>query len=168
MRGGNPKNSGKLKEGFYFLNKGPYSPIIIAHVEEKLVAISPKKGIEELSEASMGNYTPYLDLDKLERVLDDYFGELEERARGLHYKYESRLAASLRDLCHVQELGEFSCEQMNYFTGATLALIKEWGTMDKERLNNIRTPLLDIGLTWLPVTKKAEKQILKSKAEGSA
>ena len=96
--------------------------------------------------------------------LQNLLGELEEKARVTNRRYEARLAASLRDICRVQEPSNISEEQIKRFTASTHALIEGWGKLNKEKVSWIRSRLLEIGLTWLPVTDKAAKDISKARA----
>lgn len=94
-------------------------------------------------------------------------GRIEEKARVINRKYEARLAASLRDICRVHEPKDFTKEQINCFGACLTALIEGWGKLNKEKVRWIRYQLLDVGLTWLPVTDKAVKDILEAqKAKG--
>lgn len=91
---------------------------------------------------------------------------MEKKARVIGRKYEARLAASLLDICRVHEPGDISLEQKERFTACVRALVEGWGKLNRDKVNWIRSRLLQVGLTWLPVTKKAKKDI--SKAEVSA
>lgn len=95
--------------------------------------------------------------------IETLLGRTEEKARAVNRKYEARLAASLRDICRVQEPGTISEEQMKRFAACTRALIEGWGKLNREKVRWIRNRLLEVGLTWLPITDKAIKDISKAK-----
>lgn len=99
--------------------------------------------------------------------IETLLGRTEEKARVINRKYEARLAASLRDICRVHEPKDFTKEQINCFGACLTALIEGWSKLNKEKVRWIRYQLLDVGLTWLPVTDKAVKDILEAqKAKG--
>jgi hypothetical protein len=85
------------------------------------------------------------------------------KARAINREAEARLAASLRDICRIHEPSELSNEQIKCFTGSLRALIEGWGQLNREKVKWIRSRLLKAGLTWLPVTKRAEKDIAEAK-----
>jgi len=91
--------------------------------------------------------------------IETFLGQVEEKARLTDRKYEARLAASLRDICRVHEPSDISEEQIKCFNNCITALIKGWGKLNREKVKWIRTRLLEVGLTWLPVTDKAIKDI---------
>ena len=94
--------------------------------------------------------------------LETLLGGLEEKARATNRKYEARLSASLRDICRVHEPSKISEKQIGRFTASTRALIEGWGKLNREKVSWIRSRLLEIGLTWLPITDKAAKDISKA------
>ena len=91
--------------------------------------------------------------------METLLGRVEEKARVANTKYEARLAASLRDICRVHEPSTVSEEQIKRFTACTRALIEGWGKLNREKVRWIRDRLLEVGLTWLPITDKATKDI---------
>jgi hypothetical protein len=94
--------------------------------------------------------------------IETLLGKMEKKARATNLKYEARLAASLRDICRVHEPSKLSTEQIKRFTSSLRALIEGWGKLNKGRVRLIRYQLLDVGLTWLPVTDKSIKDILEA------
>lgn len=90
-------------------------------------------------------------------------GKVEDKARVTNREYEARLAASLHDICRIHEPSELSNEQIKRFTDSVRSLIEGWGKLNREKVKWIRKRLLEVGLTWLPVTKKAEKDIAEAK-----
>lgn len=80
---------------------------------------------------------------------------IERKARATSRKYEARLAASLRDICRIHDPSSFSQEQAESLRGSVTALIEGWGKVTRDKLRYVRTRLLDVGLTWLPITEKA-------------
>jgi len=97
--------------------------------------------------------------------LENFLGQLETKARSEDLEYESRLAASLRDICKIYYPSQISYEQIKYFVESTSTLMKEWGSIDRNRLKDIRRGLLDVELNWLPVTDKAVKDISEIKSK---
>ncbi len=95
--------------------------------------------------------------------IEALLGRLEEKARVTNHKYEARLAASLRDICRVHEPSEITKELLKIFSASVRALIDGWSKLTREKVSWIRTKLLDVGLTWLPVTEKAEREIAEAK-----
>lgn len=95
--------------------------------------------------------------------IETLLGRTEEKARVTNRKYEARLAASLRDICRVHEPTEISEEQIKLFAACTRALIEGWGKLNREKVRWIRNRLLEVRLTWLPITDKAIKDISKAK-----
>ena len=96
--------------------------------------------------------------------IETLLGKLERKARATNREYEARLAASLRDICRIHEPSELSDKQIKCFTGSLQALIEGWGALNREKLKWIRGRLLEVGLTWLPVTEKAQKVIDEAKS----
>jgi len=94
--------------------------------------------------------------------LETLLGKVEKKASATNRKYEARLAASLRDICRVHEPKDFTKEQIKSFRACLTALIEGWGKLNKEKVRWIRYQLLDVGLTWLPVTDKAVKDVLEA------
>ena len=95
--------------------------------------------------------------------METLLGRVEEKARVTNRKYEARLAASLRDICRVHEPTEISEEQIKHFSACIRALIEGWGKLNREKVRWIRNRLLEVGLTWLPITDKATKDISGAK-----
>ena len=91
--------------------------------------------------------------------LEVLLGRLEEKGVATNCEAESMLAADLRDICLVNEPADFSGDQIKCFSGAVRALITGWGKLNDEKTNWICGRLLEVGLTWLPVTKKAAADI---------
>lgn len=91
--------------------------------------------------------------------LETLLGRVERKGRAANRKYEARLTASLRDICRVHEPSELSEEQIKCFGHCVTALVEGWGNLNREKVGWIRSRLLDVGLTWLPVTDKAVKDI---------
>ena len=95
--------------------------------------------------------------------IEALLGRLEDKGRVTNHKYEARLAASLRDICRVHEPSEITEEQLKIFSASVRALIDGWSKLTREKVSWIRTRLLNVGLTWLPVTEKAEREIAEAK-----
>lgn len=96
--------------------------------------------------------------------IESLLGEVEKKARATNCDYEARLAASLRDICKIHEPSELSNEQIMCFLASLQALIEGWGALNRDKVKWIRARLLEVGLTWLPVTKKAQKVINEAKS----
>lgn len=96
--------------------------------------------------------------------IEALLGKIEGKARVTNREYEARLAASLRDICRIHEPAELSDEQIKCFTGSLQALAEGWGELNREKVKWIRGRLLEVGLTWLPVTEKAQKVIDEAKS----
>lgn len=96
--------------------------------------------------------------------IETLLGKIERKARATNLEYEARLAASLRDICRIHEPAELSDEQIKCFTGSLQALTEGWGGLNREKVKWIRGRLLEVGLTWLPVTEKAQKVIDEAKS----
>jgi len=96
--------------------------------------------------------------------IETLLGKTERKARATNREYEARLAASLRDICRIHEPSELSNEQIKCFTGSLQALTEGWGELNREKVKWIRGRLLEAGLTWLPVTEKAQKVIDEAKS----
>ena len=97
---------------------------------------------------------------EIETILE----KIESKARATNREYEERLSASLRDICKIHEPSELSKPQIKCFTASLQALIEGWGQLNREKVKWIRGRLLEIGLTWLPVTEKAQKVIDEAKS----
>ncbi len=87
--------------------------------------------------------------------LETLLARAEQRARAADQKYEARLAATLRDVCRMHDPCQFTREQVDSLKGSITVLVEGWGRLTREKLKYVRTRLLDVGLTWLPVTDKA-------------
>ena len=96
--------------------------------------------------------------------IETLLGRVERKARATNREYEARLAASLRDICRIHEPGELSDEQIKCFTASLRALTEGWDALNREKVKWIRARLLEVGLTWLPVTEKAQKVIDEAKS----
>jgi len=96
--------------------------------------------------------------------IETLLGKSERKARATNREYEARLAASLRDICRIHEPSDLSDEQITCFTGSLQALTEGWGELNREKVKWIRGRLLEVGLTWLPVTEKAQKIIDEAKS----
>lgn len=96
--------------------------------------------------------------------IETLLGKIERKARATNLEYETRLAASLRDICRIHEPAGLSDEQIKCFTGSLQALTEGWGELNREKVKWIRGRLLEVGLTWLPVTEKAQKVIDEAKS----
>jgi len=94
--------------------------------------------------------------------IETLLAKVEKKAGVTNRRYEARLAASLRDICRVHEPSDISKEQIECFKGCVNALIEGWGELNREKVRWIRSNLLGVGLTWLPVTDKSAKDISKS------
>lgn len=99
------------------------------------------------------------------KEMETLLGRVEEKARATGRKYEARLAASLRDVCRVHDPKELSQEQSECVKGCVTALVEGWGKITRDKLNFVRTRLLDKGLTWLPVTDKAMADLEGTKSQ---
>lgn len=97
---------------------------------------------------------------EIETILE----KIESKARATNREYEARLSASLRDICRIHEPSELSNEQIKCFVGSLHALTEGWGELNAEKVKWIRGRLLEVGLTWLPVTEKAQKVIDEAKS----
>jgi len=97
--------------------------------------------------------------------IEALLGKLEEKGGATNHKYESRLAATLRDICRIHEPVDLSGKQIECFSGAVKSLINGWGKLDRKKTNWVYERLLEMGLTWLPVTEKAEKDIEKARKQ---
>ncbi len=91
--------------------------------------------------------------------LEQHLGYLEKSARSIGKIYESRMAATLKNICKIHEPVELTEDQLKYFTAGARSFINGWGALTKEKIDYIRSSLLSQKLTWLPVTPKAEKVI---------
>ena len=91
--------------------------------------------------------------------IEALLGKVEKKARVTNQRDEARLTASLRDICRVHEPKDLTKEQIESFRACLTALIEGWGKLNKEKVRWIRSRLLEVGLTWLPVTDKAIKDI---------
>jgi len=116
-----------------------------------------RKDLEEASEDKSLRLYHIMEIETL-------LGKVEKKARATNREYEARLAASLRDICRIHEPSELSDEQIKCFTGSIQALIEGWGALNREKVKWIRGRLLEVGLTWLPVTEKAQKVIDEAKS----
>lgn len=96
--------------------------------------------------------------------IEALLGKVERKARAADREYEARLAASLRDICKIHEPSELSDRQIKCFASSLQALIEGWGELNREKLKWIRGRLLEVGLTWLPVTRKAQLVIDEAKS----
>jgi len=94
--------------------------------------------------------------------METLLGRVEEKARVTNRRYEARLSASLRDICRVHEPSKISAEQIKCFKDCVAALIEGWGELNREKVRWIRNRLLEVGLTWLPITDKATKDIAEA------
>jgi len=113
----------------------------------------------ELEEAGRGSSRVLYCMMELETLLD----AVAKKARATGRKYAGRLAASLRDICRIYEPDEISEQQAKRFSMCVRALIEGWRDLNREKVSWIRSKLLDVGLTWLPVTRKAQKEIEEAK-----
>lgn len=130
-----------------------------------------------LAPVGRGNFTYILQiLSDLEEAIGDLdsllyqiveleaaLGKLEEIAREGQLKYEARLAGSLRDICRIHDPMHLSETQIKSLVASVQVLIKEWGQLNREKANWTCSKLLEVGLTWLPVTEKAQKDIADAK-----
>ena len=91
--------------------------------------------------------------------IETLLGRVERKARATDREYEARLAASLRDICRIHEPAELSNEQIECLAGSLQALVEGWGALNRKKVKWIRGRLLEVGLTWLPVTEKAKSVI---------
>jgi hypothetical protein len=98
--------------------------------------------------------------------LETLLERAEQKARNADQKYEGRLAATLRDICRVHDPGQFTEEQASCLKGSITALVEGWGRLTREKLKYVRTHLLDVGLTWLPVTDKALSDLKEAAGRG--
>ena len=119
--------------------------------------LSNMKGLEDAGEDKSLMLYHIMEIETL-------LGKIERKARATNREYEARLTASLRDICRVHEPSELSDEQVKCFTGSLQALIEGWGALNREKVKWIRGRLLEVGLTWLPVTEKAQKVIDEAKS----
>ncbi len=99
--------------------------------------------------------------------LETLLRRIEEKARSTGRKYEGRLAASLRSVTVLYEPDEISEEQAKRFALCVRALTEEWGQLNREGVSWIRSKLLEVGLTWLPVTRKAQREIEEAEREAA-
>jgi len=96
--------------------------------------------------------------------IESLLGKVERKARATNREYGARLASSLRDICKIHEPSELSDEQIKCFAASLQALIEGWGALNRDKVKWIRGRLLEVGLTWLPVTEKAQKVIDEAKS----
>ncbi|OHB73753.1 MAG: hypothetical protein A2Z25_00720 [Planctomycetes bacterium RBG_16_55_9] len=96
--------------------------------------------------------------------IEALLGKVERKARATNHEYEARLAASLRDICKIHEPSELSERQIERFAASLQALIEGWGELNREKVKWVRGKLLEVGLTWLPVTEKALNVIDEAKS----
>jgi hypothetical protein len=125
-------------------------------IEEFEKIVENSKGLEDAREDKSKILYHIMEIEAL-------LGRIEKKAGATGQEAEARLAASLRDICRVHEPSELSDEQIKCFTDSLRALIEGWGELNREKVKWIRKRLLEVGLTWLPVTKKAEKDIAEAK-----
>ncbi|MBN1818411.1 MAG: hypothetical protein JW828_13705 [Sedimentisphaerales bacterium] len=90
--------------------------------------------------------------------------KLEEEAYATNRKYEGRLAGSLRDICRIHEPNKITKMQIQRFAACVRALLDGWGKLDRDKVQYIRSRLLDVDLTWLPVTEKAEMDVVEAES----
>lgn len=109
-----------------------------------------------------------LQIDYCMAELEVWLAKVEECARFLGMKYEGRLASSLRHVCMLYEPDEISEEQAKQFAACVRNLMSKWGTLDRETVSSIRSKVLDAGLTWLPVTTRAQREIEEAKRAKAA
>jgi hypothetical protein len=95
-------------------------------------------------------------------------GLLEERAYNTNRTYEGRLAGSLRDICRIHDPNEVTEEQVSQLAACVRALLNGWGKLDRDKVRYIRSRLLEVGLTWLPVTDKAARDVEAAEREAAA
>jgi hypothetical protein len=124
--------------------------VVDASVELKEIA----KLVERLENARENKSKVLFCITELEAVL----GKLEEKARDADKKYEGRLAGCLRDVCWVNEPSGLSVEQIERFCACLKALVGGWDKLDREEVKCICERLLEVELTWLPVTGKVAKK----------
>lgn len=96
--------------------------------------------------------------------IETLLGKVENEARVTDREYEARLAASLRDICRIHEPADLTNKQIECIAGSLQALVEGWGALNREKVKWIRRRLLEVGLTWLPVTQKAQKVIDEAKS----
>jgi len=125
--------------------------------EEFTKLVENRKGLEDAGEDKPLILYHIMEIETL-------LGKVERKARATEREYEARLAASLRDICRIHEPSELSDEQIKCFTGSLQALTEGWGGLNREKVKWIRGRLLEVGLTWLPVTEKAQKVIDEAKS----
>jgi hypothetical protein len=125
--------------------------------EEFTKLVENRKGLEDAGEDKDLILYYIMEIEAL-------LGDVEGKARVTNREYEARLAATLRDICRIHEPSELSNEQIKCFTGSLQALIEGWGLLNREKVKWIRGRLLEVGLTWLPVTKKALRDIGEAKS----
>jgi hypothetical protein len=136
------------------INSGQKWPPYVSNDFETIV-----QRTRELEGAAGGISQVLYCMIELERLLD----AVANKARATGRKYEGRLAASLRDVCRIYEPDEISEEQAKRLGICVRALVEGWGDLNREKVNLIRSKLLEVGLTWLPVTAKAQKEIEEEK-----
>lgn len=126
-------------------------------IEEFDKIVKNIKGLEEAGEDEPIKLYHFMELESL-------LGKVERKARLTNLKYEARLAATLRDICKIHEPSELLDEQIKCLTGSIHALIEGWGELNREKVKWVRSRILEVGLTWLPVTEKAQKVIDEAKS----
>jgi len=99
------------------------------------------------------------DKTKIFHQIEKILGHIEYHTRFEHHKNSARLAASLRDICRLHYPNELTEKQLKIFSTSINALIEKWDGLTKKEVGQIRTKLLDCGLTWIPVTEKAITEI---------
>lgn len=120
--------------------------------EEFEKIVENRKGLEDAGEDKSLVLYHIMEIETL-------LGRVERKARATDREYEARLAASLRDICRIHEPAELSNEQIECLAGSLQALVEGWGALNRKKVKWIRGRLLEVGLTWLPVTEKAKSVI---------
>ncbi len=99
------------------------------------------------------------DLKFLLNNINDFLCMLEIFAEYANFKQEARLSATILDVCEVHEISELSSEQKECIIKSVRVLMIKWGRLNRFESNEIRSKILEAGLTWLPVTDNAQKEI---------
>jgi len=88
------------------------------------------------------------------------FKGIEYLARENNKKYEKIMAMTLKCICHIEY--EFTSEQIKSIINCVNNFMDKWGYMNGDDLRTMRKELLQVGLTWLPITDRAREKIEKN------
>ena len=104
-------------------------------------------------------------LNKYVWVVEGVLSELEDKAAEEGLEQTSRILASLGDVLTVNNINDLSPEQIELLCSHMLFVLNKWENVTREIHLDICKDLLKHGLTWLPVTDHAQKDIEKARVE---